>query len=184
MFEHFKTFRALADSHQVIFFYTGTFSQPVISAMAESLKSRLTAQGLAGVKQRRVYSTFIEMAQNIVHYSADAITPGDATDQEQRNGQILIAREGENLTIVCGNRMNSADTERLSRKLEVLRSMSHDEIKTLYKHTLRAENEDGSKGAGLGFLTVARDACEPIDYRFVSLTDTPSSVMFYLKAII
>ncbi|GGY03461.1 SiaB family protein kinase [Paludibacterium paludis] len=184
MLDHYRRFRELADSHKVIFFYTGTFSQAVISAMAETLRTRLTAQGLAGVKQRRLYSSFIEMAQNIVHYSADTITDERADDHELRNGQILIGEENGTHFIVCGNRIAERDMPRLARKLDVLRAMSREDIKALYRDTLRADNEAASKGAGLGFITLARDASEPIEYHFEPSGQEPAFVMFYLKAII
>ena len=39
--------------------------------MAEALKQRLAHSGNKAATQRKVFSTFIEMAQNVIHYSAD-----------------------------------------------------------------------------------------------------------------
>ena len=63
--------------------------------------------------------------------------------------------------------------------------MSLDEIKSQYRDKLRRETEVSSKGAGLGFLTVARDASEPIEFDFVDEygSENPTT-LFYLKAII
>jgi hypothetical protein len=71
----------------------------------------------------------------------------------------------------------------LREKLEPLRSMTLDEIKRAYQETLRAELPEGSKGAGLGFLTVARDASEPLEFEFAGL-ENHDDMMFYLKAIV
>ena len=49
------------------------------------------------------------------------------------------------------------------------------------RHQLRNETEATSKGAGLGFLTVARDASEPIEFHFDDQPDGKTA-MFYLKA--
>jgi hypothetical protein len=64
--------------------------------------------------------------------------------------------------------------------------MSADEIKAEYKRKLRTdERDDNSKGAGLGFLTLARDASEPIEYQFEPFPGgLPGLSFFYLKAII
>ena len=40
----------------------------------------------------------------------------------------------------------------------------------------------GSKGAGMGFLTVARDAREPLEFDFVPAENAGGSPVFYLKA--
>ncbi len=51
--------------------------------------------------------------------------------------------------------------------------MTLDEIKQAYKQTLRAEAPEGSKGAGLGFLTMARDASAPLEYNFQPIDTDP-----------
>ena len=43
---------------------------------------------------------------------------------------------------------------------------------------------EGSKGAGLGFLTVARDASAPLEYSFQPIDTDPVSTMFFLTATI
>ena len=51
--------------------------------------------------------------------------------------------------------------------------MSKDELKALYKEQLRAEPEKGSKGAGLGFMEIARRASKPIEFDFTDVDDNP-----------
>ena len=65
--------------------------------------------------------------------------------------------------------------------------MTLEEIKRAYQDTLRAEQPEGSKGAGLGFLTVARDASEPLEFEFAGIQTKPhhdDDMMFYLKATV
>jgi hypothetical protein len=64
-----------------------------------------------------------------------------------------------------------------------LRTMTLEEIKRAYQDTLRAEVPEGSKGAGLGFLTVARDASEPLEFEFEPCSGD-DGMMFYLKATV
>ena len=60
--------------------------------------------------------------------------------------------------------------------------MSRDELKSLYKEKLRAEPEQGSKGAGLGFIEVARRATKPIEFDF---SDVDGDYAFFaIKATI
>ena len=78
---------------------------------------------------------------------------------------------------------SSAPTSSGSRaRLSKIRDMSKDELKVLYKEQLRAEPEDGSKGAGLGFMEIARRASKPIEFDF---PDFDSDYAFFaLKATI
>jgi hypothetical protein len=86
--------------------------------------------------------------------------------------------------MMCVNPIAAEDVEGLRNKLEPLRSMSVEEIKQAYKVTLRADTPEESKGAGLGFLTMARDASAPLEFAFHPRADEPGTTLFCLKAII
>ena len=58
--------------------------------MAEALKQRLAHSGNKAATQRKVFSTFIEMAQNVIHYSADTFSDVDQQDDELRHGAVWI----------------------------------------------------------------------------------------------
>ena len=85
--------------------------------------------------------------------------------------------------MVCaGNLVERSDVERLRAKLSRIRDMSKDELRALYKEQLRAEPEAGSKGAGLGFMEIARRASKPIEFDFTDVDATHA--FFALKATI
>jgi hypothetical protein len=60
--------------------------------------------------------------------------------------------------------------------------LSKDELKALYKEQLRAEPEQGSKGAGLGFMEIARRASKPLEFDFTNIDS--DHAFFALKATI
>ena len=62
--------------------------------------------------------------------------------------------------------------------------MTLEEIKQAYRQTLREETPEGSKGAGMGLLTVARDAREPLEFDFDAADSAGGAPVFYLKAAI
>ena len=101
-----------------------------------------------------------------------------------RQGAVCISTDGERHLMLCANPIATADIYRLREKLEPLRNMSLDEIKQAYKVTLRAETPEDSKGAGLGFLTMARDASAPLEFDFHPRADDPDTTLFCLKATI
>ncbi|HUW36640.1 MAG TPA: SiaB family protein kinase [Rhodocyclaceae bacterium] len=186
--EIFNSFRTVADESGVLFYYTGSFSQSIVAAIGDTLRQRLEDVSASNGARRKVFSSFIEMAQNILHYSAEAPNDGDARPFKQ--GALAVGREGEKFFVVCGNPVRAEDVPRLQEKLEPLRRMSLDEIKSAYRAQLRNDERAAdaiSKGAGLGFLTVARDATEPIEYSIVYAANPEASagrVDLYLKAII
>jgi hypothetical protein len=85
--------------------------------------------------------------------------------------------------VVCaGNLVERADVQRLRAKLTRIRNMSKDELRALNKEQLRAEPEIGSKGAGLGFMEIARRASRPLEFDFTDID--PKHAFFALKATI
>ncbi len=178
---HFNDFCTRAASDGVLFYYTGAFTSNVVGTLSDTVRERLEALGTPDRHRRKVFSTFMEMAQNILHY-ADA-TPGGG----RRIGALAVGHGIGKFYVLCGNPVRIDQVERIRDKLEPLRTMTLDEIKLAYRQQLRndAHAEDAfSKGAGLGFLTVAREASEPIDYQIVYRADQPSHAEFYLRAVI
>ena len=182
--EGFNEFRNTASRQGILFFYSGYFSQNIVAAMADAVKHRLESQAAKGSTLRKVFSAFIEMAQNILHYSAEHLTDENATDHEMRFGTVALGKQDDSYFVVCGNLVPQDTVSHLSAKMDAIRNMTAEEIKAAYKQTLRSESEAGSKGAGLGFLTLARDSTQPIEYSFVNLPEENGNVFFYLKAII
>jgi hypothetical protein len=174
----------IARKHRVIFYYVGYFSQNIVAAMADAIKLQLEVSGVNGPTRRKLFSSFIEMAQNIIHYSVDSLTPGDQENHEIRHGSVCISEKDGQYILLCANPIDTKAADDLRERLESLRGMTMDEIKRAYKESLRAEVPEGSKGAGLGFLTMARDACEPLEFEFWPMDQRPHVAMFYLKAAI
>jgi len=190
----FERFQENAQDCGVLFYYAGEFSPPVIAAAADSLKTRLATEDASGPAKRKLFSTFVEMAQNILHYAAD--TPAADGAPPAPRGAIGIGREdgdggdggaSPHYWIVCSNPVDLAYVERLAGKLDAVRAMSLEQIKQSYREQLRnAEHRSTdtvSRGAGLGLLTIARDACAPLEYSFAPAADPAGrTALFHVKA--
>ncbi|MDA3876928.1 MAG: SiaB family protein kinase [Halothiobacillus sp.] len=166
----------------LIFFYAGYFSQNIINAIGDSVRLRIGQSDASGSVRRKIFSTFIEMAQNIVHYSSDSLTPPEQTNLEMRAGSVLVTHVDNAFLILCANPVSQAFAEQLTPQLEPLRVMSSEQIKDAYRKALRSETSESSKGAGLGLLTIAKDSSAPIEYGFNPMGN--GMLMFTLKATI
>ncbi|WAH55625.1 SiaB family protein kinase [Pseudomonas silvicola] len=178
------TFFELAQQRNVIFYHMGYFSHGIITTMAEVVKVQLEVAGVSGPTRRKLFSSFIELSQNIIHYSSDWLRPSVEDGTALRQGAVCISAEGDRYLMQCANPIATDDVERLREKLVSLCKMSIDEIKQAYKVVLRSETPEDSKGAGLGFLTMARDASAPLEFSFHPRADEPGTSLFCLKATI
>ena len=174
-------FPGLAEN--LIFFYAGYFSQNIINAIGDAVRLRMEQSEASSSVRRKIFSTFIEMAQNIVHYSSDTLTPPDQVTLEMRAGSVMVTHEEGRFYILCANPVDAAFADQLKPLLDPLRVMTAEQIKNAYRQTLRSsDHTEHSKGSGLGFLTIAKDSSAPIEYGFTP--STQGMLMFTLKATI
>ena len=169
-----------ADS--VALHYTGFFSPQNITAMGEVIKALLENQQAPVKVRRRLFSSFVEIVQNILRYSQDNRAMFHA-EQDFRFGTVTLHVEGTRYVLESCNQVDEAACEQLRHWLELLRSMSNEEIKQAYRVGLRAESPTTSKGANIGLLTLARDVSEPLEYELRPLAASGYAT-FWLKATI
>lgn len=181
----FKAFSGYVHDKGVIFYYGGYFSQGIIASVADALRRRLEARERRPATTRRVFSSFIEMAQNILHYSVGGNEGRSSPADGLRYGVVAVGYNDDKYVVLCGNRVSNALVPVLREKLDPICRMTAAEIKEAYRHQLRSEAAATSNGAGLGLLTLARDVTEPIQYALVGRPDESESCkFFYLRATI
>ncbi|MDX5446219.1 MAG: SiaB family protein kinase [Zoogloeaceae bacterium] len=180
--EAIDRFRAEAAAQQVLLHFSGELNGNVVATLSDTVRERLDDSAPDRRIARRVFSAFVEMAQNVLHYA-----PRD-DGRDGPSGTLTVARDAARFSVVCCNRVHGEQIRRVRDRIEAVRAMTLDEIKAAYRAQLRNdehETTDGtSKGAGLGFLTLAREASEPIDYSIVPIAGQPDSAEFHLRAII
>jgi hypothetical protein len=205
----FAHLRAQAEHNGLLLYYAGTFNPNVIQAAADTLKCRLASEDGSSSAKRKLFSTFIEMAQNVLHYAAPlpASDAGasQALGEPVAQGAIGVGRidapagapdtgadqAQARFWIACSNAVRREHVPRLAAKLDAVRAMSHPEIKAAYKAQLHNTDhsacDDISRGAGLGWLTIARDASAPLQYHIATgedAADTAPHAVFHVKALI
>jgi hypothetical protein len=166
----------------IIFAYSGYVTEAVLSGVGEAIKHKLTIDDADTRTLRGVFAVFVEQMQNMIRYSAEKVA-GSATEPpfiEIRYGVLTIGHEGDDYVVYAGNLVQRSDVERLRERLSKIRDMNKEQLRALHKERLRAGPEEGSKGAGLGFMEIARRASKPIEFDFTDVDD--QHVFFTLKA--
>lgn len=160
-----------ADLDRSVYAYAGELRSSDVASQAELLKTRLAERAVPPKVVRKIFSAFVEMSQNVLHYSA----PIKGEEPDHKVGSFAAGlREGE-YWLAALNPVAPEMVPRLQSKLESLKGLSLDEIKKAYKEQLNNTEHEStdpdSKGAGLGFLTIARDSGEPLEYAFAPTKD-------------
>jgi len=181
--ERFNQFFSNASAQGVVFYHSGRMDEETVAAIGALLRLRLREEGANGVESRKVFSTFMEMAQNILHYAA----VHEAEDGPVgRFGALSVARAETGFVVMCGNYMPTDQVPRVRERLESVQGMAPESVRLAYRKRLASDEDDpDSKGAGLGLLTMAASAKAPIEFAFEPGTPAEDGRTFlFLKAII
>jgi hypothetical protein len=161
----YLNFKSELDDMGAVLTYCGFVSEAVLVALAETLKLKM-AQGAADPNVRkRVFSIFIELVQNVIRYSEDRGKEA-AADTGSGGGLIIVGIEGERYYVACGNFIQNENVERLRQRLEHLATLDKQGIREFYRESLHELPDEGSLGATMGLIEIARRSSQPIEYGF------------------
>ena len=166
----------------VILYFDGPISQGVVESLAGLMRLKMRAEeaGLGSVQ--RVFAVLVEQMQNIVRYSSERQPSGDGPPGEMAHGRVAVGREDDGkFFVACANRIHAEDGSGLAERIDRLRAMSRDELKAYYKERRKAAAGDSAKGAGLGFVEMARKAALPLSYDIVPVDGSTS--LFSMKVV-
>ncbi|MBI3444132.1 MAG: hypothetical protein HY055_01895 [Magnetospirillum sp.] len=164
--KYYRSFKHDLDQRGIIFSFSGYLSEEILYSLGNALRQKMTLEDANVSTVKKVFSVFVEQAQNIIRYSADKLSGDGSKSIELSSGMVTIGTENDHFFIVCANVVLAADEPRLRERLERLRSMDRDAIKAYYKEQLREAPEEQSKGATIGLIEIARRASEPIEFDF------------------
>lgn len=165
----------------IIFSFSGPVSQSLLEGIGETLRQKMTLEATSTNVTQKVFSIFVELMQNVINYSAER---GSASENEQdlSFGILIIGKRDGHFYIQCGNYISQEQKGPLTDKLTRLQSMNKDELKRYYKEQRRKDAAEGSKGAGLGFIEMARKASQPITFDMIQAHSGKD--FFVVKAVV
>jgi hypothetical protein len=119
----------------------------------------------------------------VIRYSAEnEARKLDPNEADLRYGVLTVGRNNSSFFVACGNKVRIQDVARLRQNLSEIQELEPNELRARYKEILRGESPSGSKGAGVGFLEIARQASNGIEFDFAQIDQRYS--FFTLKAYI
>lgn len=173
-------FYSIVKEHNIIFCYSGPVVQEGLEGISQTLRKKLQADEVEFAVAQAIFSIFVEEMQNILNYSAEKqLFRESETTVSLSCGIFLIGTNDDGYFLYCGNQILSSDIPYLTEKIEEIRPMSKEELKDLYRRRRRLPPDNGSKGAGLGLIEIARRSGSSIDYKFTKINESCSFFSIY-----
>ena len=176
-------FRKSLHNEGVVFCYSGYMTEDVLLSIGSVIKKKLAADSVDKKVVRGVFSVFVEQVQNVIRYSIEEDTGGQQNEEiELRYGLLMVGLKEDQYFVSCGNLINKKNVGTLREGLNHIQQLDKEGLKLLYKSVLRRSVPEGSKGAGVGFIDIAKHATNGIEFDFTDYDD--QFAYFSLKAYI
>ncbi|MDT8438317.1 MAG: biofilm regulation protein kinase SiaB [Wenzhouxiangellaceae bacterium] len=160
--------REYFSEHRIMLCFNGPISRSLIEEVGHALRNYLEVDQAHPSAAMDVFAVYIEMSQNIRHYSQQQ-NYSDA----RSSATIVVGRDDQGHYFVqAGNIVEAADGEAMLARIEELAGLDKDQLRKAYKTQLRAPRDhDAVSGAGLGLLDISRKSSQPMQGSLKSLPD-------------
>jgi len=152
--------------------YSGPLWAEEIESIGGTLKKRMEFDELPFSASQAVFSVFVEQMNNMLMYSAEKqhFIHSDNRYSEMSKGVFILGAKDKTYFVQTGNVIKSNSAEVIKNRIDYLNTLNKQELRKYYKEQIKNENANPeSKGAGLGFIEIARRADSQIEYSFIPL---------------
>lgn len=161
----------LSKSGIIFLSYVGVVSQDLISNMTEILEKEIKENNVDLTMSTNIFTTFIELSQNIMNYGKHK------KNEFEPKGLVLVGCEDNKYYVLSRNLIDKKDKEVIQTRLDKIRNQTNEEIKKEYKLFRKNNAQRHEKGAGIGFLEVAK-RCDSIEYLFHEASENKYNFTF------
>ncbi len=158
--------RKIMNDEGVVFSFSGLISQTLTSFMLETAKTQLEISGENSKMVRSMFHIAIEQLQNVMSYSKEKdINKGNRYTSP---GILVIGfnEEKQKYYVNSSNEIFEEDKVILRTKLDLIISLEKDALRKLLREKLRSAEDVHDRGAGVGFIEMAKRSSEKLEYSF------------------
>jgi Family of unknown function (DUF6272) len=158
---------------EVLFSYKGPVNHALVADLSNSLRTLLANNQKV---RRKVVSVFIELAQNIIYYSAETCK----YNRVDKVGLILFQETPEGFWLSLGNMVEEKAITVLQERHEKINSFDEEGLRKYRLELVESTDNELSKGAGIGLVKVALTSQNPIEMKIETVEDNRT---FYIVTV-
>ncbi|WP_299458036.1 SiaB family protein kinase [uncultured Microscilla sp.] len=161
------------NQENIILSYKGPITAMLIAELSRDIRAEIQHHRKAS---KKVFSIFMELAQNVLYYSSEINLFGD----KNRVGTIFIVNEDERYKVIVGNMVKNTITSDLKERCHKIKELGRSELRA-YKRELRDQpyHNDESSEAGIGLVQAALTA-DSFEMKIIEMSNEYSFFVLFL----
>ncbi|MDD2698889.1 MAG: SiaB family protein kinase [Arcobacteraceae bacterium] len=173
--------RQLMDDEGIVFSFSGLISQSLTEFMVETASKQFADDGYDKTMIKSMFLIAIEQLQNVMSYSKQKhIQTGNRYTSP---GVLLVGFDDEKQKyyVSSSNEIIEEDKIKISTKIDFINSLDTGEQRKYLREKLKSAEDTHDRGAGVGFIEIAKRSSEKLEYDFEELD---GKSYFHIKAYI
>lgn len=158
------------ERNNIMLSFKGNITSDLLTSILQIMESKMDNMQEEPKVKKKVYNVLVECLQNLYHHM-DEIPSDPSVSEQERSAIFMIGKNNNEYTIYTGNYILSENVEKLKGRLDIVNSMSKEELKEYYKTILNNGEMSEKGGGGLGMIDIARKSGQKLHYNFVPVDD-------------
>lgn len=164
------------EENNVLIYYKGPFMESILAKITEDIKMRFDNDPITS---KKVFSIFIELAQNIAHHSSERNVYADQL-RRSGNGTFQISESETHFTLIAGNLIRNEQVSEIIDKCNVINELDVDGLRKLKRDLRNLPRREGHKGANIGLVDIVLKAQNPLQ---VEVAPINSDLSYFIISV-
>ncbi len=150
-----------------IYQYCGKINEEEIVKNAKNIENILKQNGASPDKIQNVFELFVESMQNMLNYSYGTIELENNKRESNCNFSLSYDTQENSYILESCNLIQANQKENIEKNLDQIQGLDKMALRKLARKKVRSRKDTHDKGAGLGFIIMARKSLKPIEVTFI-----------------
>jgi len=165
----------------IIISHKGIITTELITKLLNDFEQELIKRNEKSKLRKTIYNILVESLQNLFHHT-DNLPDDDYDSTTEKYVSFVLKKEKEGkYSYISGNYILKNRVKFLKDRIDQINSLTHNELKLLYKLILNNNEFSDKGGGGLGLVDIAKRTKNKYEYEF---HDVMKEYSFYCLKII
>lgn len=163
--------RFLINDEGIVFSFSGLISQSLTAFMIKTVQEQLDETITDTTMKKAIFLISAEQLQNVMSYSKNKNL--DTKSQCVSFGSFAVGfdKDKEKYFVTSSNEIDENDKEKITKSINFINTMQKEQLRKFLREQLRTAGNKHDRGAGVGFIEMAKRSSEKLEYSFEIFDD-------------